>query len=538
VTGRRTSATLAAAALALGLGLVPVPARAASAPPVCAEATDALHLIGAVGPDVAAGTVAVLGQTTTLALPELDLVVAPFPEPTRAMWWRSLAWFVALYLPTAQALPAAGSGDPVGDLTAALARHPDPGSDTPEHLALARSTGWDEGTNFLRERSLNCLYALTGDDRLLPALHESVLVNKDPVRYYGGPAHRTHNHGLQANLTLIDTATLLGDAALRAFALTRLARDASGAFSPGGFTDEQSSAYHDLNVRYWTAAAAMMAGAPQVAAATTSLIRARLAAARVMSAALVDPTGHGANIGDSRATTGARPKAQRTLLLRDDIGGIATGRWSWADARTSWWTVRYGRAATMHGHQDHGSVTWSTLGVPVLVDPGFGSYDPTDPFMPWDRGATAHNVAVPTSDPPVRRVSSLSSLARSGRVDRFVVQNKSWTRPVTVTGVVDDSRRSLTLTSRVAARFTTHLHLAPGWRLWSHRGLTWTFVTATRVLRITPSTTPSAQRVLRGSTSPIGGWVFTAFRTRVAAPELLLSSRTGSQSVTLVVTAR
>ena len=177
-------------------------------------------------------------------------------------------------------------------------------------------------------------------------------------------------------------------------------------------------------------------------------------------------------------------------------------------------------------------------GVPVLVDPGFGSYDPTDPFMPWDRGATAHNVAVPTSDPPVRRVSSLSSLARSGRVDRFVVQNKSWTRPVTVTGVVDDSRRSLTLTSRVAARFTTHLHLAPGWRLWSHRGLTWTFVTATRVLRITPTTTPSAQRVLRGSTSPIGGWVFTAFRTRVAAPELLLSSRTGSQSVTLVVTAR
>ena len=51
-----------------------------------------------------------------------------------------------------------------------MSRDPDPGSATPEALARANSTGWDEGTNYSRERSLNCLYAVTGDDRLIPAL--------------------------------------------------------------------------------------------------------------------------------------------------------------------------------------------------------------------------------------------------------------------------------------------------------------------------------------------------------------------------------
>ncbi len=535
---RRAGAVIAAAATTLGLGLVSIPAQAAAVPAVCAAAADGARAIGSLGPDVAAGTVTILGQTTPIDLPTLDLASSPFPEPTRAMWWRDLAWFAALYLPSVQPLPAAGSTDPIGDLVAALDRYPDPGSDTPEHLALARSTGWDEGTNFQRERNLNCLYALTADERLRTALLAAAAVNKDPVRYYGGPKFRAHNHGLQANLALVDTANLLGDAEMRAFAVRRLAADAVTAFSPVGFTDEQSSDYHDVNVTNWTAAAAAMAASADTPVTATSLIRARLVAARAMSAALIDPTGHRAAIGDSRWVTGPRPAAQRALFLRDDIGGIATGRWSWTDTRTSWWTVRYGRAATMHGHLDHGSVTWSTLGVPVLVDPGFHSYDTTDPFMAWGRSAPAHNVAVPTSNPPVRVVSTMTSLVRTGRVDRFVVQNKSWTRPATVTGVVDDAHRTLTLTTTVASRFTTHLHLAPGWRLWSHRGLTWTFVTATRVLRITPATTPFAARVLTGSTTPVGGWVFTAFRTKVAAPELLVSSAARTQTLAFVVTVR
>jgi hypothetical protein len=418
-----------------------------------------------------------------------------------------------------------------------MGRDPDPGSATPEALARANATGWDEGTNYSRERSLNCLYAVTGDDRLVPAMRAAAEANKDPIRYYGPPGHRVHNHGLLANLALVDTADLLHDADLRAFAMARLTTAAPGAFSPFGFTYEQSTYYHDVNVRFWTEAAALMAADPDVPQTTTALIQTRLLAARRIAGALVDPTGHKAAIGDSHAVVVARPIGQRVLSFRDDPGGIATARWSWSDPNTSWWSIRYGAAQIMHGHQDHGSVTWSTMGVPVLVDPGYMTYDPTDPMTAWQKSPAAHNVAVPVGLATQRKTGLMKLLTRAGQVDTVVVQNRSWAKPVTTTAVVDNARHRLTLTNRVDALFATHLHLAPGWTFRTRTGLTWVFVSRTRVLTITPAAAPTGVRLLRGSTSPIGGWVFPGFAQRVAAPEVVLAAR-GAQTLVLTVTVR
>jgi hypothetical protein len=532
---RRTAAVLGALApLVLGALVLTPPANAAAVPAACVDTADTIAAVGTVASDVAAGTVSIFGQTTPVDLSDLDLADPHFSDPSRALWWRSLEWFAAVYLAGTPTLPMAGSADPIADVAAAMLRHPDPGSATPSDLAKANATGWDEGTNYSRERALNCVYALTGDDRLLPALAACVTANKDPVRYYGPPGKQVHNHGLLANLALVQTADLTNDPDLRAFAIARLTLAAPKAFSPFGFTYEQSTDYHDVNVRQWTNAAVIMTADPAVPAATKTGLAAELLAARRIAGALVDPAGHTASIGDSHPALVARPVAQRTLVTRDDPGGVAVGRWSWTDARTSWWAVRYGPAQTMHGHQDHGSILWSTLGVPVLVDPGFSTFNPSDPLTAWQKSPAAHNVAVPVADPYVRTTSRMLLLQRSGRADTFVVQNRSWQRAVVTTAVVDDARHRLSMTQRVNANFATHLHLAPGWTFHRHAGLVWTFVSKARVLTITTTTPPRSAGLLRGSTRPIGGWVFPAFGAKVPAYELVLGG-TSTQSLVLTV---
>ena len=181
-----------------------------------------------------------------------------------------------------------------------------------------------------------------------------------------------------------------------------------------------------------------------------------------------------------------------------------------------------------------GSILWSTLSVPVLVDPGFSTFDPADPLTTWQKSPAAHNVAVPVADPYVRTTSRMLLLRRSGRADTVVVQNRSWQRAVVATAVVDDARHRLSLTQRVNANFATHLHLAPGWTFHRHAGLVWTFVTTSRVLTITTRTPPRSAVLLRGSTRPIGGWVFPSFDAKQAANELVLGG-TSTQSLVLTV---
>ena len=532
---RRTAVVVAALApLALTAVVAAGPARAQNMPSACVDTADTIAAVGSVAADVAAGTVSIFGQTTPVDLTTLDLADPHFPDPSRALWWRSLEWLAAVYLAGTPNLPMAGSADPIADVAAAMARHPDPGSASRAALATANATGWDEGTNYSRERALNCIYALTNDDRLLPALASTVAANKDPVRYYGPPGKQVHNHGLLANLALIQTADLTHDPDLRAFAVARLTLSAPKAFSPFGFTYEQSTDYHDVNVRQWSNAAAIMAADPAVPAATNRAIAAELLAARRIAGALIDPAGHTAAIGDSHPALVKRPTAQRTLVTRDDPGGVAVGRWSWTDPSTSWWAVRYGPAQTMHGHQDHGSILWSTLGVPVLVDPGFSTFDPTDPLTAWQKSPAAHNVAVPVADPYVRTTSRMLVLSRTGRSDTIVVQNRSWQRAVVATAVVDDARHRLSMTQRVNANFATHLHLAPGWTFHRHAGLVWTFVSRNRVLTIATTAPPRTTALLRGSTRPIGGWVLPSFGARQPANELVLGG-TGTQSLVLTV---
>src|SRR6185312_5854385 len=100
----------------------------------------------------------------------------------------------------------------VDQALAFYAADPDPGTST---------AGWDEGTSMRRLTALNCLYQLTADGRLVPAMAAEVAVLTGP-RYYGPPYHKVHNHGLMANLAVLRAGRLLGRNAWISTALTRM----------------------------------------------------------------------------------------------------------------------------------------------------------------------------------------------------------------------------------------------------------------------------------------------------------------------------
>ena len=138
--------------------------------------------------------------------------------------------------------------------------------------------GWDEGTAQRRLQAENCLYALTGDDRLVPGMQADVDVQLG-TRYYGPPLFSVHNHGLMANLRLVRAGQLLNRPMWVSNALGRMRSEASLAFSPQGTSWEQSSGYQQFNVSLWNAAADQLGSVPAYAS-TAAAIRAITARGR------------------------------------------------------------------------------------------------------------------------------------------------------------------------------------------------------------------------------------------------------------------
>ena len=56
------------------------------------------------------------------------------------------------------------------------------------------------------------------------------------------------------------------------------------------------------------------------------------------------------------------------------------------------YTLRYGPARIIHGHNDHTSITYYSNGQEIIIDPGFDGYTP-GPFRDYFRSPAAHNVA-------------------------------------------------------------------------------------------------------------------------------------------------
>lgn len=535
-TGVRLAPVAATAAALLAAGLVPVVAAApaSAATPDPDLASQYCHAVASASPswgnttaDLAAGTVTIMGRTTTFDPEHVDLAVAPaaFSDPTRRLYWQSLLWAVPVYLAGPDVAPGLKAG-----IVEGLAEDPDPGSATADDLAAAVAAGWSEGTNTRREQVLNCLVPLTGDDALRASLEASVTANLDARRYYGPPYHRVHNHGTMANLALVDSSVVLARPELGVAAAQRLLAEIPALFDSGGFTREESAAYHMFNLSLWERTYAVLAALPAHPDLTPLAVLIRRA--RVVAAQLTSPLGRLATLGDGWPTTGAAPLPNQALWLTDGWGLLA-GRWSWTDPSTTWFTVRLGLPRVAHGQYDHTSFTWSTWGTDVIVDPGSYSHDPTNLLASWQSSPGAHNLAVPAHPAVLDHGSRLVTRVRSGRRDTMRITSSMFTVPVTRTLVVDDALHRVTVTDTARTALTEHLHLAAGWRLTHRTTYTLFFRKGHRVAVVRALTRGVRLSVVTGSRSPVAGWVFGPAKEQATpAPQVLAS---GGHGVTLTV---
>lgn len=215
------------------------------------------------------------------------------------------------------------------------------------------------------------------------------------------------NHGLHQNAGLLVTGAVLRDAEALEKARARMVTAFDEAFDEQGTNEEGSTAYHQMNIRWWSegwkrAAAEQL----EVPAHVTE----RLDAAYRVLAHLAQPNGELPQIGDSARSkltpgisgvtdfvatggdAGTRPSETMKVLA----GGYAISRSGWGDARPaaeeSHAVIRHGSYDRAHGHHDSGSVHLYTAGRRWLTDPGFHSYQTGDATRNYLSSRAAHNV--------------------------------------------------------------------------------------------------------------------------------------------------
>lgn len=215
------------------------------------------------------------------------------------------------------------------------------------------------------------------------------------------------NHGLHQNSGLIVVGAVLRDHAAIETAQARMAEQFQLAFDDQGCNNEGSTAYHQMNIRWWRQGWARLRAEgidppPEVAA--------RLTAACSVLAHLAQPDGALPQIGDSARAKltdglsgptdyvlsagqrGEHPGTNSVTLK----GGYATSRSGWGEQRDakdeSHLVVRHGRFRRAHGHYDSGSLHIYTAGRRWLTDPGFHSYQTGDATRKYLASRQAHNV--------------------------------------------------------------------------------------------------------------------------------------------------
>lgn len=546
---RTTLSLVGTAAVAMGASLLTpvVPASAAPAAPAvvmtpalspvpktdwCARPLSRLELYRSTSRFDAPNSLRLLDETKPIDLDTFSLGQSPFTDPSRVLWYRSLLWLAIAAVDAHERGDDATAADLTRPLLRAAEAFPDPArnTDDPYWVATANAFGWDEGTAFRRAEALLCLSSFTGIDGELGSrvaallrMHGDALV--DPDRYKGPPQRAVHNHGMLANLVLLDISQRLNEPLYRQVAVQRLVNDSTQVFSPKGWSYEGSTMYQSVNIAGWRDAADELRKRGQ--AGEAAAIDAQLPKARDVVAHLISPTGQLAAIGNTRLGDSViKPEMSptRALLMSDEIGGLATGRWSWSDPNTTWWTALNQPRKGSHGHDDNTAITWQTLGVPAVIDVGQFDYDDLNPLTQWMERGVAHNRAIPVATSENVDLVRTLTARRKGSLDTIVMDSTDKGPRQRREVLVDDARHSLQVTDSAFGQLTQYWHLAPVWTQASATGDRITYNGPDgRVLTITTSPGATIQTVAPSLTAPYAGLVATGFKQVAAAPEIRIS---------------
>lgn len=449
-------------------------------------------------------------------------------DPTWRLYLYSLRWISPLVARAEKDGQGEASKRLIDEVVRFYVDHPDTGKAV---------LGWDEGGSLRRLETLNCLYRMTGDSRLTSAMGTEAKVLFGP-RYYGPPRHPVHNHGLMANLRLVEAGGHARRPDWSKAAGERIRREAGLAFTRLGTSYEQSTGYQAINAELWHQAAQTLAALnPKDPVVPT--IAATVRRARSVNQWVTEPDGDVVQIGDTKRAAGTPAPKRTERVFRDDAAGLVVGRWSWKDPNTTYYTLRYGPPRRAHGHHDKTGLTWTAAGFRVLVGSGYFSYEAANPFSQYQRTPQSSNVAIPVG--AKLRLAANAKVTRAIRRstrDRWWMTDAVYGRTHGRAVDVDHAARMLTVSDVFSGRVSADQfwHLDPSWQLVSGRSgaKVMRFRNADgRVLEI--RTTGALASAHRGSTRPVAGWNFPAPKQRVANWQLRIRWAGGTVRTTFRV---
>ncbi|MFI1995967.1 hypothetical protein [Actinoplanes sp. NPDC020271] len=449
----------------------------------------------------------------------------PVTDPAWLLNFQGLRWVAPLAY-------RAGQDGQFTSLTALIRQavtfhitNPDPGDN---------SAGWDEGTALRRLQTENCLYALTHSAALIPGMTADVAVLTGK-RYAGPPRLPVHNHGLMANIHMINAGKILKKPEWVSFAADRIVAEAPKAFSAKGVTFEQSSSYQNVNVSLWRTAGDILTELPGYADQGAQIQQRARNADRVWKY-LTEPDGKIVQVGDSDLLKGRPGRPKDPQVLRDDETGWVIGRTSWTDPDATFYTVRYGPDRRAHGQEDRaGGLTWSAAGTRVLVGLGRYGYDTTDPLCNYRREPSSQNVASPP-DPHIKGGRTSTIDTEFGKTRHNLAVTDDVYGPLHRRRImVDQKRPALAVTDAFGdvPEWSQNWHLDPAWKLVSGKvgdaNLTFRHPSG-RILTV--STSGRVSGIWIGDKSLPYGWVFPEAGKKIAAYQLSVKSPDGAPVAT------
>jgi hypothetical protein len=394
---------------------------------------------------------------------------------------------------------------------------------------------WAEHPIALRAPALVCLSKHVSESWLTKSLAEHAKMLANPKLYEKG-----HNHGIDQDIALLGIGCRYRRPEWSNLAIKRLTETVALDVDSQGALREQAPRYAIyVHQRLKVAIEDMKACDRKV----PSTISKRWESLETFISHSTQPNGQMVPIGDGGADV--RPsgfKQQKQTVKVFGGAGYVYGRTEWGKPESAFYSIRFGPGQKFHGHEDHLGVTYYAQGRDLLVDAGFHSYENTS-YRRWTMSQQAHNVPVVAGAAFRLKTSSKlekSSTGKDRQSYRFTdkAYGVSRTRSVLVNhdkdlmAVVDSAAgkskisnlwhfdHNLTSANPSGGRVT--LKDKSGWK-------------ATLVQLTLPSCKPvSGLKVVRGSNSPMQGWVSPAYLSKIPAPAVI-SPASADPLLTIVV---
>jgi hypothetical protein len=339
------------------------------------------------------------------------------------------------------------------------------------------------------------------------------------------------NHGTDESIALFGIGCTLGREDFKKLAQQRLAIGITQSIDAQGSTNEQSVGYAMFNYTLWGRAAQVL---QDCGADPGTTITARRALLAKWLALATDSLGRLHQLGDSElhktyldpgtpleyaaslGRQGTRP-TQRVGIFK---AGYVFGRTGWGETRPftqeSTYSIRYGPARALHGHDDHMSITYTSHGRPILIDSGHAGYQ-SDKWRNWVKSEFSHNVL---SSP------LMPGRATETKLNRAEVQASSEFYELSdepAPGMTRRRDQKVTVASPTMA-----VAQKPGERV------------KTVLLQIPyqQKLPPNATKVVQGQSEPVQGWHYPKATVRNSAPTVLFSRQGRSATIlSLIVPA-